>query len=117
MSERLERELKRVKFAKIEQVNETTYMVRKETGIRLEENNCYLIKLNDSVFDPNNILTSNWNNGKIPNSRYYQIDIIKIMSNMIKVSGVGYDDETCTNFKENWWGWLPMGEIEVIKKL
>ena len=117
MSERLERELKKVKFAHIEQVNENTYVVKKDVKIRLLEDNCYLIKLNDSIFDHNNILTTNWNNGKIPNSRYYQIDINKIMGNMIKVSSVGYDDETCTNFKENWWGWLPIDEIEVIKKI
>lgn len=117
MSERLERELKRVKFAKIEKLNETTYIVRKETGIRLEENNCYLIRLNDSIFDPNNILTSNWNNGKIPSSRYYQIDIDKIMGDMIRISGVGFDTEDCLVMKDNWWGWLPKNEIEIIKKL
>lgn len=117
MSERLERELKRVKFANIQQVDENTYVVRKETEIRLEEDNCYLIKLKDSVFNPNSILTTNWNSGKIPNSRYYQVDINKIMGDMIRISGIGYDDETCTIFKENWYGWLPKNEIEIIKKL
>lgn len=117
MSKRLERELHRVKFAKIEKVNDNTYVVRREQEIRLLEDNCYLIKLKDSIFDPNNILTTNWNNGNIPSSRYYQVDINKIMGDMIRVSGIGYEDDSCTKIKDNWWGWLPKNEIEIIKKL
>ena len=52
-------ELKKVKFAHIEQVNETTYVIKKDVKIRLLEDNCYLIKLNDSIFNPNSILTTN----------------------------------------------------------
>lgn len=117
MSDRLLKELQKVKFANIQQINENTFIANKDTRIRVEENKCYLIKLNNSIFNPNSVLTSNWNNGRIPKSQYYLVEVNTIMVNMIKVTGIGYLESDCKTIQDNWWGWLPLDEIEVIKKV
>ena len=117
MSERLDRELKKLKYARPEKINDTTYLIRKETQIRVEENNCYLIRLNNTLLNPNSELCSNWNNGRCPRAYYYQIDVHKMMADMIKVSGAGYNEVECYTLVDNWYGWLPLSEIEIIRKV
>lgn len=117
MSERLDKELAKLKYAKVQKMEDNKYIIKKDTQIRVEENNCYLIELHNTIFDPNSILCSNWNNGRVPKCRYYLIDVNKMMANMIRVSGVGYNEIECTNMLDNWYGWLPLSEIDVIKKV
>ena len=117
MSERLENELKKVKYASVYKLDDTNFFVKKDVSIRVLENKCYLVKLNDSIFNANNIINTNWNGGRIPKCRYYQVDVNTIMANMIKVSGIGYNEPECITPLANWWGWLPLEEIEVIKQI
>lgn len=117
MSKKLHNEINKLDFVDVKKVSDNTYLISKTTKIQLRENECFLIKLNDTIYLEDSILTSNWNNGRIPQGRYYQIDVNKIMSNMIRVTGIGYEDATCTKFKDNWFGWLPIEEIEVISKI
>lgn len=115
--ERLEKELKQLEFAKLEKFEDNHYIIRKEVGIRLEEDNCYVVKLKDSMYNQDTLLVSNWNRGIVPKAKYYQIDVQKKMGNMIKVAGLGYSDEYCNKVIDNFSGWFPISEIEVIKKL
>lgn len=117
MSERLDKELQKVKYANVIKLENGNYLIKKETKIRVVENKCYLIKLNDSIFNANSIINVNWNGGRIPKCRYYQVDVNTIMSNMFKVTGIGYNEQECIAMLDNWWGWLPLDEIEVIKEI
>ncbi len=117
MSERLTRELGKLKYASVTKLNDEHYIINKATKLHLEIDRCYLIRLGDSVYNPNTILSSNWNGGRIPRGRFYQVHVDTIMSNMVKITGVGYMDANCSIFADNWFGWLPIEDVEVIRKL
>lgn len=93
-----------------------TYYIKKKTSIRLLENHCYLVKLNQSIFD-NSLLASNWNNNQLPPNEYLKIDISQIMGNMIKVNSIGFDFDNNIDLNKSWQGWLPSNEIEVISEI
>ena len=114
----IEKELKRVEKADLTHFNpETnTYFIPKRKDIKIEEDNCYLIRLKDTIFN-NETLKVNWNGGSLPTYKYLKVDVSKIMAKMIKVVGVGFDNETQTDVSYFWSGWLTLDEIEVIKKI
>ena len=116
--ERLEKELKMLRFANVNKIEDGHYSISRKQSVRLEEDVCYLVKLKDSMFNQDSLLVSNWNRGLIPKARYYQIEVQKIMGDtMIKVVGIGYNEDTCINIVDNFSGWFPISEIEVIRKL
>ena len=117
MSKKFLDELSKLKYSKIEKIDENHFFIKKENKIRLEVDNCYLIELSDSLFTPNTILSSNWNKGNVPKCKYYQVDVQQLLANMVKVAGVGYDSKDCITIKDNWYGWFPVDEVTVIKKL
>lgn len=114
MSSRLEAELEKIKYANITKVSNTKYFVKKEEKIRLEEGRCYLIKINPQLMNSDNIVAINWNDGRFPKCTYYQIEILKSMTNMIKVVGAGCSDTSFTKIEDNFNGWLPTELIEVL---
>ncbi len=116
MSERLTRELNKLKYANLVKVEEEHYKINKNDKLHMETDKCYLIRLNDSIYNQDSNLI-NWNNGRLPKGRFYQVEVTQVMGNMIKVSGIGFNDLNCTSFVENWFGWLPMDEIDVINKI
>lgn len=121
MNKHIKEQLKQVKLAKVPNFDDNTthILIKKQTTIKIEEDCCYLIKLNSSITNPSttSTLASNWNNGIIPNHSYYKIDVQKIMSHMIKVVGVAFDYENQRDLVDMWHGWLPIDEIEIINKL
>lgn len=78
-----------------------------------------MIKLDDYLLNmkSNDSLVVNWNSGIKPACKYYKADINKIMANMIKITGVGYDMENNLDLNSTFFGWLPIEKVEVIKKL
>ena len=66
MSERLEKELNKLKYANIQRVSENEYFIKKEDGIRIFEDKCYLIKVNNRIKNADNVYATNWNNGRFP---------------------------------------------------
>lgn len=121
MNKHIKDQLNQVKIARVPEFNEDTthIFIKKQTTIKIEEDCCYLIKLNSSITNPTttSTLASNWNNGSIPSHSYYKVDIQKIMAHMIKVTGVAYDYDNQKDLTDMWCGWLPLDEIEVISKL
>lgn len=89
------------------------------TKIKLEENSYYIIKLDDTLLNPNDAatLSANWNQGTIPPCKYLKVDVSKILGKMIKVNGIGYDHGNNKDLDAMWSGWLPIAQIEVISKL
>lgn len=120
MNYRFKRELDKVKCVALTYDDNTTHLfIPKINSIKLEVDNCYLIKLSENVVNPpsNSTLASNWNNGSVPKHYYYKVDISKIMGTMIKINGVAFDNVNQKDINELWCGWIPKNEIEIIKKL
>ena len=102
-------------------VNESIKKYIDEFNLEIENeaNNCYIIKLSDNLLTPpaNSPLVINWNNGSIPNEKYYKVDVSKIMNNMVKITGMGYNIGEKSTFNSYWVGWLPIDELEIMEKL
>ena len=118
VSEIIKKELQKVEKADLTHFDpETnTYFIPKRNDIKIEEDNCYLVHLKDTLFN-NQTLKVNWNNGSLPIYSYLKVDVSKIMAKMIKVVAVGFDNETQSDISYFWSGWLTLDEIEVLKKL
>ena len=95
MNELIKQQLLKCKIAQLPEFNDNTteILIKKSTNIIPHENEYYLISLDDNLIDQSNTtpLTLNWNNGSIPKYKYYKIDLIKIMAQMIKINGVAFD--------------------------
>lgn len=118
VSEIIKKELQKVEKADLTNFNQetNTYFIPKRKDIKLEEDNCYLVHLKDSLFT-NETLKINWNNGSLPTEKYLKVDISKIMAKMIRVVGVGYDFENKKDISYFWSGWLNTEDIDVIEKI
>lgn len=80
---------------------------------------CFLIRISDQVMhNPNNIIShDNWNNGKAPVRPYMKVEINKVMGDMVKVLGIGYDHISNIDTNEIWEGWLPIHQIQIINSI
>lgn len=83
------------------------------------ENHCYLIELEDYLLNPppNFTLSTNWNGGSNPKSKWYKCEISKVMGKMIKITGLEYDNVNQVDLDRVWEGWLPAGGIKVLKEI
>ena len=77
------------------------------------ENSVFLIK---SVSNKST-LTLNWNHGSIPKYKFYKVDILKIMAQMIKINGIAFDFINNHDIDEIWSGWLPLNSIKILEKI
>ena len=118
MSKIIEEQLKKVEVADLSHFDTTTnsYFIPKKNDIRIEENNTYIFQLKPSAFT-NNIVNVNWNNSSTPKNVYYKADVIKKMSGMIKIIGIGYDINTGQDTNSFWSGWLSLADIVALQKL
>ena len=96
-----------------------TFHIKKFEEHEIEVNKFYIFKLNKSLLNANSnpLLVSNWNNGKYPTQEYVKCIINKKIAKMIYVYGVYYDNEHQVESEEEWVGWLPIDQLEVIKEL
>lgn len=114
----IEEQLKKVEYADLSNFNEetNTYFIPKRTDIKLEEDNCYLIKLKPTLFT-NETLKTNWNKGSVPKYEYLKVDVSKKMVNMIKVVATAFDYDLNQDLSYFWSGWLTIADIEVLQKI
>jgi len=121
MNKLIKDELKKVNVADISRYDATKkeFNIPKITDIKLEENSYYIIKLDDSLLEPGHMstLSSNWNRGTLPPSKYLKVDVSKIMGKMIKINGIGYDQDKEQDLDVMWSGWLPIEQVEILEKI
>ena len=110
-------QLTKVEKADLSHFNEAdnSYYIPKRKDIKLEENKCYLIHIKDSFFK-NEIVKINWNGGSVPTCAYLRCDISKVMPQMVKVVGIGFDIENNVPLNYFWSGWLTINDIEILVK-
>ena len=84
----------------------------------LRANVLYLIEIKDFIIHPdkNSTLASNWNNGKTPKYKYYKVEVVEKLNNMVKLNGIAFVDSKDI-LTENWYGWLPLDGFTVLKQL
>lgn len=114
----IKKQLEKVEYADLSNFNAdtNTYLIKKRVDIKLDVDNCYLIKIKPSAYN-NFVVITNWNNGSMPSSDYLKVDISKIMAKMVKVVGVAYDKQADQDLGSFWSGWLCIDDLEVISKL
>lgn len=121
MNKQIKAELEKVTATQIEfDENTTSIFIPKTTSwnlTSLKQGRCYLIELSDSLLNPvsNSTLASNWNGGKTPKHKYYNVEIQNIMNKMIQIIGVGVVNGSACG--EQFYGWLPFEQIKVLQEL
>lgn len=111
-------QLSKVIYADLSNYDEktNTYHIPKINQIKLQINHSYIIKIKDSLYE-NELLKSNYNQGRTPPYKSYLIDIVSILGKIIKVNGVEYDLETNQTLNNLWSGYLSIKDIEIIEEM
>lgn len=121
MNKIIQSQLEKVSVADLTNYDKTTntFTIPKYNQIKVEEGSYYIIKLHPSLLNSNEntLLVTNWNCGSVPSHEYYKAEIDKVLGKMIKITGVGYDLVSNTDFLDIWTGWLPLDLITFIEKL
>lgn len=122
----VKRELEKVRYP-LEYTDDTTHLVipQKEDLFvasvpEVEVGACYLIKLAPYILNepPDFKLSSNWNKGVIPQSRFFNVSVNKVAGKMINVDASGVADDGFTpNNEAHVDLWLPSGGIQILQKL
>ena len=123
MRDLIRQELKNVKVALIPDMESigNSFVIKKgkirsdlsQAEESLQEKKFYTIELADYILHPydNFNLHIQWNNGIAPKDKILNVEVVKILGNMIKVSG-------CGTYSSNiWTGWLPISSIKIVKTL
>ena len=122
MNKIIKDQLSKVRSVKLNFDDHTTHIDIPKTEelipLALVEGQVYVIELEDFILNPlqNSTLASNWNSGKIPKYKRYQVEFIQKMSNMYKFNGVALDNNQPI-YSENWFGWFPEEGFKVISLL
>lgn len=113
------KQLEKVETAKVSEYDELhhTFHITKYEEKKFEQNLFYIIKLDKNLLNgnDNSLLVSNWNNGKYPTQEYLKVAITKQVANMIYVYGMYYNIESKQQLDEEWVGWLPIDQIEIVE--
>lgn len=121
MSAAIERQLKKLQFAKPirSEKDPNKVFFRKIESLRLEVDSCYLIRLGEGITHPNSSSTvaANWNGGRVPPHDCYKCDVEALMAGMAKIQGLAYDEAAGRDLDDMWEGWVPIDELTVISKI
>lgn len=83
--------------------NQTTFFIPRKRGIKLQEDHYYLIKVPEQ-YNPNEVWITNWNQGSLPSRTHYKVDVSRILNDMVRVVGIGYDPLLKMDLEESWSG-------------
>jgi len=115
MNKIIQKQLSKVKSVNLDYNDDTLKIVIPKTtkilSKAMDVGKVYLIELDDTLNSDSEI-SSGWNNGKFPSSKFYIAELLNVSSNMYKFNGVAKDNQL-----DNWFGWLPGDRIKVLEKL
>ena len=113
------KQLEEVRVANVSEYDELhhAFHIKKYQEPTFEQNKLYIAKLDEHLLsaDGNTLLVSNWNNGKFPTHQYVKFAVHKKIAKMIYVYGVYYDIENKKDLEDEWVGWLPIEQLEIIE--
>lgn len=123
MNNVIKRELEKIKAPLPEYDDNTTLIhigMKKDPEPVFYVNKSYLVELQDYIVNepPNFTLSSNWNKGVVPKSKYMLIHIKEQAGKMLKVLARDYDIKTEECLEGIYFDlWLPLGGVTKIKEL
>ena len=113
-------QLEKLQEAKVEEYDfiHHTFHIKKHKEQEFKYNVKYLVELDETLLKPsvNDVLASNWNNGKRPTHKYLNFAISKKVGNMLYVYGFYYDKDNQIDLCEDFEGWLPIDRIKVLSE-
>ena len=119
MNKQLKEQLNKIKSTKVDFNDNSEKIVIPKTTKYLNESIkkdvLYFIELFDFIINPdiNSTLASNWNNGKVPKYKYYKVELVERMGNMVKLNGIAVVDGKDI-LTESWYGWIPLDGFKII---
>ena len=124
MNSLIKRELLNCRVAEVPEFNDedTEIIIYKNSTMRASQyqvHKCYLVELEDYIINPppEFTLSSNWNKGTIPPSKFMKVEIAQVMGKMIRITGRGYDIITKSDMNTVWEGWVPQKSMKLIQQL
>lgn len=121
MNKIIEKQLKKTLIADLSHFDKESneYFIPQYKQMKMDEDSCYLIQLDDSLLDSTRCqqLAVNFNGGSVPKDEFMKVEVCKTMGRLIYVDGVGYDPKAKTDLSSFWSGWLPIDLLTVIEKL
>jgi len=121
MNKIIKEQIEKCKVADLSQFDSSTntYHIKKFNQIRVEVDDCYLIKLDTTLLnkDTSSVLATNWNKGTYPPCIYFKAVVSKVLGKMIYINGLGYNNETKEDLDIMWNGWLPLQDIELLERI
>ena len=90
----------------------------KEKNFQL--NKYYIVELADYLINPGEIVSFhiNWNQGRVPKSKYLKVCISQLMGKMIKVDGIGFNPKSNEDLEDFYTNlWLPSNDVKIIKEI
>lgn len=113
-------QLNKVTEANVEEYDSLhhTFHIKKHKAQSFEYNIMYTVQLDKTLLDTsiNDVVASNWNNGKRPTHDCLKFAISKKVGNMLYVYGVYHNIEDNLDLDEDFEGWLPIDRIKVIEE-
>ena len=114
-------QLDKLQEAKVEEYDNLhhTFHIKQIGKPVFQYNIMYLVKLDSHLLNAtdNDVLVSNWNKGKYPTHQYLKFAVSKKLANMLYVYGYYYDKDNECDMAEDFEGWLPAEQIEIIKEI
>lgn len=95
-----------------------TYIIKKSVEIRPIPDKSYFIVLDDNIINNNSsTLAINWNSGKSPVSKYYIIEVLKIIGGYLYCIGIPCDEHKNKINNNIWEGYLPLNCIDIKEQV
>lgn len=119
----VEQQLKKVQLADLSDCEEKddcyVYHISKHVEAVLEEDKCYLIKIDIRRLNSDDYAyLVNYNKVNVyPEHEYMKIDVIRKIVTLSQVNGIYYDYENKKDLNKSWSGWLPQDVIKIIEVL
>ena len=113
------KELEKLEVAKVQEYDEVhhTFHFKKYEEQKYVKGKCYILRLDKHLLNAtdNGLLVSNWNSGKFPTKEYVKCVVTNQIGKMIYTCGVYYNIVSNQEDDEEWIGWLPVEQVEVIE--
>lgn len=116
MRKLIQQQLEKVEYADLSNLTEKeAFVIPKRAKSVFEKGKEYIIELTPDLLirGSNEILESNYNNGRVPPNKQLHGEVENILGKLIFFSGCGYHNGDLNTF---WRGYLPKDKVKVVKK-
>lgn len=118
----IQKELEKLQDAKIDSYDElkhTYHITLRNKQTNLELKHTYILEISDSLLNPSsdNLLVSNWNQGRHPTQKYVKGYVAKNLAQMFYIYCMYYNIEEDKELDEDYEGWFSLDSIKVVREV